>query len=467
MANKTTTTHLINHCSKDRPREMSVQSVKKIFSKWIVLEPLIVAYCMSMMTGVNVQDIYLDKFKAEDTNATSDDKLQEQTSDFIRNTLSVQTALSVLVLVISGPLSDTHGRKFGILWTVGLTGVAYIVFAILYFLDTHNIYNFGINLYYLPAVIVGISGSQFNFFLTVFSYVGDLSNLMPETRLKRFTFSEASISLGIIPGFFAGSLITEYLGNLYVFLISALLCFAGVLYGSLRLENIIPGKVERNEKKIEEEKTIRERILMTLWLPFKKREGNVRLKVILLCIEFLLQEAPWMLDDVLMVLYSRDKFGWSPETLLDFKAVFWILVNFGQFLCFPFLTKVLALPLMLVGALSSVSRSGYYGLVATCSNSFCLYIAALVNCLAGVQSIIVRSSLATDLPPTELGTIFGMLEIACCMVPLAVAPLASWVYSITIDIYPGAWALVSMAFMVAQFPLFLTLFFSSLFTKQK
>ena len=354
------------------------------------------AYCMSLMNTVNVQDIYFDKFKAADTNTTTDDRLQEQTSDFIRNTISVQTSLSVLVLVISGPLSDNYGRKFGILWTVGLTGIANIVFAILYFLDTHDIYNIGINLYYLPVVIVGIGGGTFNFFLTVFSYVGDLSNLMPETRLKRFTFSEASISLGIIPGFFAGSLITEYLGNLYVFLISAFLCFVAVLYGSLRLENIIPGKVEKNEK-IEEDKGIRERILTTLLLPFKKREGNLRLKIILLCIVFLLQEAPWMLDDVLMVLYSKDKFEWSPETLLDFKAVFWILVNLGQFLCFPFLVKVLSLPLMLVGALTSVSRSGYYGLVATCSNSFCLYIAAFVNCLGGVQSIIVRSSLATNL----------------------------------------------------------------------
>ena len=93
-----------------------------------------------------------------------------------------------------------------------------------------------------------------------------------------------------------------------------------------------------------------------------------------------------------------------------------------------------------------------------CSKSFCLYIAAVVNCLGGVQSIIVRSGLAAELPPTELGTVFGILEIACSMVPLAVAPLASWVYNLTIDVYPGAWALISLGTMVAQFPLFLALF---------
>ena len=161
---------------------MWLENTKQICSKWIVLEPLIFVYSMSFMNGVTVQDTYLAKFKSMDANSnttTTDDELQKQTSDFIRNTLTTQTALSVLVLIVSGPLSDTYGRKLGILWTVGLTAISNIAFGTLYYLDSNNIYNFGINLYYLPIVIYGISGGNFNFFLTVFSYVGDLSNIMP------------------------------------------------------------------------------------------------------------------------------------------------------------------------------------------------------------------------------------------------------------------------------------------------
>ena len=338
---------------------MSLKKVKEIFSKWIVLEPLIFLFSMVFMNTVTMQDIYLEKFNAMDENKTdtTNDELQKQTSDFIRNTVTTQTAISVLVLLISGPLSDTYGRKLGILWTVGLTGLSNIGFATIYYLDTNNIYHFGINIYYLPIIVLGLSGGNFNFFLTVFSYVGDLSNLMPDTRLKRFTFSEASISIGIIAGFYTGSLITKYFGNLYIFLVCTLLCTAGFLYGSIRLENIIPSQVEENEETTAK-KSIIERISVALWTPFKQREGNSRLKIMLLCTIFLLQEAPWMLDDVLMVLYTKEKFGWSPEALLDFKSVFWILVNLGQFLCFPFLVKVLSVPLMLVGSLTSLSRSG-------------------------------------------------------------------------------------------------------------
>ena len=113
---------------------MSLKKVKEICSKWIVLEPLIFLFSMVFMNTVTMQDIYLEKFNAMDENKTdtTNDELQKQTSDFIRNTVTTQTAISVLVLLISGPLSDTYGRKLGILWTVGLTGLSNIGFATIY-----------------------------------------------------------------------------------------------------------------------------------------------------------------------------------------------------------------------------------------------------------------------------------------------------------------------------------------------
>ena len=278
---------------------------------------------------------------------------------------------------------------------------------------------------------------------------------MPETRLKRFTLSEASISVGVISGFYLGSLITSFLGNFYIFVICSILCIISLIYTLIRLENIIPVKEDFQEN---ERRSCFSSVRTTLKAPFRKRKGHLRIKILLLCLIFLLQEAPWLLDDALMVLYTEEKFHWTATELLDFKTVFWILVNIGQFAFFPFLKRVLSLPLMIIGALTSVSRSCYYGLLAICSSSTCLYIAAFTNCLCGVQSIIVRSSLATELPPSELGTIFGILEIACSLVPFAVAPLASWVYNITVDVYPGTWALLSMGAATIQLPLFIAIY---------
>ena len=68
------------------------------------------------------------------------------------------------------------------------------------------------------------------------------------------------------------------------------------------------------------------------------------------------------------------------------------------------------------------------GLVRLALFKLCLYIIII---LQGVQSIIIRSSLARELPPHELGTVFAVNEILVSLLPLATAPLASAVYNAT------------------------------------
>ena len=100
------------------------------------------------------------------------------------------TCLSVPVLVVMGPLTDRLGRKVGILWSLALTAAANAIFAAIQFIDTQQICKISLSLYYLPVATFGLSGGLFNFFMTVFSYVGDLSNADPASRLTRFTLAQ-------------------------------------------------------------------------------------------------------------------------------------------------------------------------------------------------------------------------------------------------------------------------------------
>ena len=84
--------------------------------------------------------------------------------------------------------------------------------------------------------------------MSVFSYVGDLSNSMPETRLTRFTISEASVCLGVISGYFVGSQVVIHLGDFYIFVISGACCSLAFVYGLLRIQNIIPTDENEGEK---------------------------------------------------------------------------------------------------------------------------------------------------------------------------------------------------------------------------
>ena len=74
-----------------------------------------------------------------------------------------------------------------------------------------------------------------------------------------------------------------------------------------------------------------------------------------------------MLDQSLMVLYTRDRFSWDQADLLDYNTYNFILIVMGQFLVFPLLVRGLKIPLMLIGCLSCVSRGGYYGMLASCA----------------------------------------------------------------------------------------------------
>ena len=61
-------------------------------------------------------------------------------------------------------------------------GLSNFIGGAIYYLDINGYYNIDINMYYIPIIVFGIGGSLFNFFLTVFSYIGDLANLRPDQR---------------------------------------------------------------------------------------------------------------------------------------------------------------------------------------------------------------------------------------------------------------------------------------------
>ena len=222
-----------------------IRKLKEVCAKWIIVEPLVFLYIMTNMNGVPVQNIYYNKF-AEILNNTKldddvSDEVEEKTNEFIRNTTMIYAGLSACLMAVLGPVSDRFGRKFGILWTVALTGVTNALFGLLYFLDTNNIVKIDINYYYIPQICFGIGGSNYNMFFSVFSYVGDLSNLDPETRLRRFTLSEAAIGVGVIAGYYVGSLVVQFFGDFYIFVVCTCLCLVAFIYGVVRIKNIIPG----------------------------------------------------------------------------------------------------------------------------------------------------------------------------------------------------------------------------------
>ena len=119
---------------------------------------------------------------------------------------------------------------------------------LLYYLDTHHILKLSVSLYYVPTFIFGVGGSYYNFYMTINSYVGDLSNLEPQTRVRRYTLAEASVVLGVITSYYAGYLITQYLGDFYIFVVTFTTSAMALLYGVVRIQNIKPEKLSQENE---------------------------------------------------------------------------------------------------------------------------------------------------------------------------------------------------------------------------
>ena len=142
--------------------------------------------------------------------------------------------------------------------------------------------------------------------------VGDLSSRDPDTRLRRlknkvsffsfcsyssrFTTAEAAISAGVILGFLLGSVVTDQLGSVYVFIICSCLSALGLLFGLVRIKNIVPDNNLKSENMEDDNANQKSRWWQRLWsqikrtigLPFHKRQPGARPLVLLLCLAFLL-----------------------------------------------------------------------------------------------------------------------------------------------------------------------------------
>ena len=225
---------------------MWLMKLQNLLTEWIIVEPIIILYILAnAMAGVPTQNIYLAKFTAMTGSLEEAEKL---TDAFIRDTTILYAGLSALVMLIMGPLSDKYGRKYGLLWSVAFTGLNNAVFGGLYFLDQRGIVSIDVNYYYIPAVLLGLGGANYTFFLQIFSYVGDLSSAKPETRLRRFTLSETAIGIGVISGYCLGSIVVKQIGDLYIFIICAASNIVAFVYGVLRVQNIIPDVMENNNE---------------------------------------------------------------------------------------------------------------------------------------------------------------------------------------------------------------------------
>jgi MFS family permease len=254
---------------------------------------------MSNFSIVTKQNLYYETIeRVLTTNQTkpSGAAVQQATSSLISHLTALETGLSALVILLTGPLSDQFGRKPFLLSNLVLLTSTHLGLILQHVagggLSAHE----DINIFYGISCLFGLSGGLYNFCLLVFSYIGDLSSRDPATRLRRFTLAEASGTSALIAGSVVfGLLASSRAGEVVaVFGTCAVLLSISILYVIVRVKNILPQQFGRKEQErgIVDQLAARFHSLATV--AFKARPAkSTRVVILTIILCFLLQEMPY------------------------------------------------------------------------------------------------------------------------------------------------------------------------------
>jgi len=443
-------------------QEMRIKRIGRVLSKWVVVDPLIFLYCMSFLNYVSKINCYEQRVRHQHSHSTAhehkfsqedeednDDIVTTQVSTLTANLFAIEMALSALLMVVFGPLSDKYGRKFLIMWNLSFTllsNVAFVGYNLLQ--DKFD----GYWVFYVTSVITGLSGSIFTFIFLVFSYVGDLSKLEPETTVTRFIMSEGAANLAVVAGSYLYGQIAKAFGDVWVFVVGSAVMLFCLVYCQLRLKPITPKSTKEMA-----EMSLWRRIIRMLMIPIRKRD--VRTLIILFGVASLIQEVVLPLEDILFPLYVYDKWNWKTDNVMNFKSVVFGIRVFGQFAILPFLSKVLRIPVMMIAYMTVVSRCAYFLIMGFCSDWRWLYLGAVVNILAGLQPIIHRAGLSKTLPEDEMGSMFALMELLVALGPTFLSPFCSFVFNATLEYNSGLWTLIPTGLLASQLPFYIMMSF--------
>ena len=218
--------------------------------------------------------------------------VQQGTSSLISHLTALETGLAALVMLVSGPLSDQYGRKPFLVWNLFFLAATQLAFIMLHVFDHHD----SIAVYYGTSSLFGLAGGSYNLCLMVFSYVGDLSSLQPETRLRRFTAAEASATTSLIAGSAGlGLLASSSLGeDLAIFTSCTLLLSLSLVYVLIRVQNILPEEGKTRKEDSGRLCGLLRRLKDLCTVAFRARRGrHTRAIILIFTACFLLHEMPY------------------------------------------------------------------------------------------------------------------------------------------------------------------------------
>nr|XP_045592749.1 proton-coupled folate transporter-like [Procambarus clarkii] len=437
---------------------------------------------------VLVENLQMDKVCLVNLNQTSEvcsnltnykdvkDSMSKEVSVFAMYNGIITAVIPLFFILFMGAWSDKYGRKV----PLAVCTFGHLLYSLGY-LVASTVGTWPVEYLLFVALLDSLGGGTVSFLTASNSYISDVTS--ESTRTSRVGLANSIWFLGGPIGTLIGTYIYKAGGyqmlfgtslSMYVVILLYIIFFLPESHGPFanvqKLEKILPPKqslrlresiawvygIDKVKKKnvLHTKSVLKKvkRITLTLMIKdffnpkritesfkctLKKREGNVRIYILLLILCNLLRKLG---RGAYMYLFTRQVLGWQASDYGLWVTYKNLLATLGSLVAVPVLSaglKVSDNVLALVGAFSSVFDYVFYGLV-TPGTFFFMWLAPVAALLVNSCAIAIRALLSKYVAPDELGKVSAVLGALDGVMPMVSFSLYTAVYHSTVHIFPGA-----------------------------
>jgi len=303
-----------------------------------------------------------------------------------------------------------------------------------------------------------MSGGMVALIMSVFSYMSKITDV--ESRSFRVAMLEGSWFLGGPIGLVLGGEIYKYGDFSSVFITSAILFAVAFIYGSIVIKEERPHRAEEELRhcckdmfNVAAVKDIFSTIIVER--PGKRRRW-MHIMLITICLRIFIMMG--YLNT--MYLYTRGKFGWDLTRYTKYSVADSFITISGSYVLIFTSMKIFKLNDAIIGVLGSVGSVVGALIFAFASDSWMIYLGAVVSMFSGLITIVIRAMLSKIVAKDEIAKVYTFLACGEASMPLVAVPLYSLVFRNTQYTFPGAIFLITSGTYFVILVAFIYLYFS-------
>ncbi|CAH0407601.1 unnamed protein product [Chilo suppressalis] len=346
----------------------------------------------------------------------------------------VQTAIPTILVIFMGAWSDRSGnRKICII----LPLIGELMVCISNIVSVFFFYEISVEVtMFFEAFFQAISGGWVMIYLGVFSYISDVTN--EETRTFRVGLVNLCMTAGIPIGTALSGILLKWWGFYGIFAASATVYIITLIYSCICLESKTKHNDSSEKAKSGSCMDIVTMVKETASVAVKKREGNLRLKIIMTLIIVAIIYGPNHGERIVMYMFVRYRLKWDAIKYSLYSTYSIITHSLGAMFSISVFSRMLGYHdtvLCLISIVSKLIGSIYIAFVYT---DLQMYMVPIIEILNATTFTSLRSMASKLVPSEELGKMNSLFSLVETLGALMFDPTYSTMYSKTLEIFSGA-----------------------------